>query len=426
MPATSKRVSVIGTGLGGLLTGAWLARQGYRVTFLEQLSLVGGRFTHIDFEGFAVPTGAFHTLPGGRTGPISRCLRVLDIEPELVEASPSFVVISHGHRYPVHVRKRQRSGIRDAAQIGGARLALRLAGVGLRRLAGIDTSIARLVKGLSPDDVAVRVFDHITKFSSGVGAESASIVEILRSLAAHQYGTEGFLKRGNRGLVSSILENAIEHGAGVRTGVRVAEIVVRDGHAIGVRTEDGELVEADIVVSNAGAARTLEMLGGDAPRRLLERIGRATPVHGAAHAIRCRRQMQDHAAVEIPVDLDLISGITPISNVCPDLCPEGWSYSLAYQALTQDAPVAEQVDRGANEIKAYLGSDAEVFNTAIYRGEHPAAYMAQSVGQYGRSRFDSSFASLRGLYLVGQDATGYGTAAETIGDSCLRLWRRLR
>ena len=38
----------------------------------------------------------------------------------------------------------------------------------------------------------------------------------------------------------------------------------------------------------------------------------------------------------------------------------------------------------------------------------------------------ASVAGVAGLHLVGHDVQGYGTAAEVIGDSCLKLWERLR
>jgi len=70
---------IVGAGLGGLLTGAFLAARGHRVTVLEALDVIGGRFTHLDYQGFAVPTGAFHALPGGQHGLIAACCARLGV-----------------------------------------------------------------------------------------------------------------------------------------------------------------------------------------------------------------------------------------------------------------------------------------------------------------------------------------------------------
>ena len=37
-----KRVCIMGGGLGGLMTGALLAKEGYRVTVLEKNRIIGG------------------------------------------------------------------------------------------------------------------------------------------------------------------------------------------------------------------------------------------------------------------------------------------------------------------------------------------------------------------------------------------------
>src|SRR5262245_41328741 len=52
-------VIVIGAGLGGMLTGAILARGGRRVLVLEREANPGGRLRSYDVDGFVVDCGAF-------------------------------------------------------------------------------------------------------------------------------------------------------------------------------------------------------------------------------------------------------------------------------------------------------------------------------------------------------------------------------
>jgi len=56
-------VVVVGAGIGGLMAAAGLARAGKKVLVLEQLSFVGGKYTHLVHEGYAVTTAAW-TCPG--------------------------------------------------------------------------------------------------------------------------------------------------------------------------------------------------------------------------------------------------------------------------------------------------------------------------------------------------------------------------
>ncbi|MBU4373185.1 MAG: NAD(P)-binding protein, partial [Euryarchaeota archaeon] len=63
---------IIGSGLGGLLSGAILAKKGYKPLILEKLSFFGGKFTSFNYYGYEIPTGAFHALPGAQYGNVGR------------------------------------------------------------------------------------------------------------------------------------------------------------------------------------------------------------------------------------------------------------------------------------------------------------------------------------------------------------------
>jgi phytoene desaturase len=73
-------------------------------------------------------------------------------------------------------------------------------------------------------------------------------------------GGTGALVRGLVGLIRG-------QGGAVRLGAEVAEIVVEDGAAKGVRLADGTRIAADVVVSNADAAYTYKKLLPAAVRR---------------------------------------------------------------------------------------------------------------------------------------------------------------
>lgn len=81
---------MIGSGIGGLLTSAFLARSGYEVTVLEKAPpYIGGRFTNLDYKGFGLSTGAFHMLPPhGEDGPLAYLLRLLNANVRIVNSNP--------------------------------------------------------------------------------------------------------------------------------------------------------------------------------------------------------------------------------------------------------------------------------------------------------------------------------------------------
>lgn len=75
----SERVIIIGGGIGGLFTGAFLARNGLKVTVLEKNSIIGGGLQCFTRRGKLFETG-MHIMGGfGRGGSLDRICRYLGI-----------------------------------------------------------------------------------------------------------------------------------------------------------------------------------------------------------------------------------------------------------------------------------------------------------------------------------------------------------
>ncbi len=83
---------IIGSGLGGLLTAAQLAKDGWSVEVYERLALVGGRFANIEYNGYKLSTGALHMVPHGIKGPLATMLRELGADFDIVQSSPMALV----------------------------------------------------------------------------------------------------------------------------------------------------------------------------------------------------------------------------------------------------------------------------------------------------------------------------------------------
>jgi phytoene dehydrogenase-like protein len=71
------------------------------------------------------------------------------------------------------------------------------------------------------------------------------------------FGQYGFVKGGMGGITEAMAGAARHHGAIIRTGSPVAEVLVEDGVARGVRLAGGEEIAAEVVVSNADPKRSL-------------------------------------------------------------------------------------------------------------------------------------------------------------------------
>ena len=94
---------VIGSGLGGLLSGVILSRAGYRVTVLEKAAQPGGCLQTFVRDGIRFDTG-FHSVAGlEESGPLERIFRplgLMDLPWEKVEQADEIVLDGVSYRLP--------------------------------------------------------------------------------------------------------------------------------------------------------------------------------------------------------------------------------------------------------------------------------------------------------------------------------------
>lgn len=95
---------------------------------------------------------------------------------------------------------------------------------------------------------------------AGIPADRINGIFAVMSYLSH----EGYwYPRGGMGAIPEAMARiAAENGAEIRTGSQVIRILVESGRAVGVEMEDGEIVRARVVLSNASAIPTyLDLVG---------------------------------------------------------------------------------------------------------------------------------------------------------------------
>jgi phytoene dehydrogenase-like protein len=282
---------VIGAGHNGLVAAAYLARGGRTVTVLERRPIVGGACVteEIDPDGYPgvrTSTGAYslsllrpeiwQELDLARHG-----LEVIPKDPQL------FIPLPEGEgifiwRDPARTRAElERLGaaeadgyerfnrfwdqavsflrpllLRDAPSIAEVRSNSQRAGIGEVFRLAVEASAAELVEAFFTSDVMRGAF-----VTQGIIGTAASPREPGTAyVMAHHLlggvggidGTWGYARGGMGSVTAALAAAATEAGAEVRTGSPVAEILPGEG----VRLEDGSVVGARAVLSNADPKRT--------------------------------------------------------------------------------------------------------------------------------------------------------------------------
>lgn len=108
-----KTCVIIGGGIGGLVTGALLAKEGYKVTVLEKNAIIGGGLQTFKRHGVSFPTG-MHIFGGfqedGNLRKLFEYLGVMDkisLQPMDENASDVVTVLSEGKTYQLPQGKEQ-------------------------------------------------------------------------------------------------------------------------------------------------------------------------------------------------------------------------------------------------------------------------------------------------------------------------------
>jgi phytoene dehydrogenase-like protein len=300
---------IVGAGHNGLVTAAYLAKAGRRVLVVEQRPVIGGAaVTEEVFPGFKFSVCSY--VVSLFRPHIIRELELTKHGMQLIPLECSFTPHLEGPglvRWPDPNRTRRevaRFSRKDAEIYPEFALAMSKMGFFVKRI--IDSpppdvgslhpsEVAKLaglvghLRELGPDMMELHAqlltmsavdflqmwFESDTLLApmscSGIigtflGVRSPGTAYVL----LHHYMGEidgafrswGFSKGGTGGVSQAIANAAQHHGATIRTSAPVARVVVKNGRAKGVVLENGEEIDAHVVVSNADPRRTfLTMVG---------------------------------------------------------------------------------------------------------------------------------------------------------------------
>ena len=278
---------VIGSGFGGLAAAIRLLTRGWRVTVLERLGEPGGRAGVFRQDGFTFDAG-----PTVITAPFlleelwALCGRRMEDDVTLVPVDPFYRIrFDDGDEFEYSGdRARMRAEIaricpEDAD--GYDRFMEASAAIyrtGFEELGDVPFDsigdMLRVAPALLKHQAYLSVYGLVSLFVRHekirtvlsyhplliggnpfhASAIYALIAHLERAHGVHYaMGGTGAIVRGLVGLIGALRGS-------LRCGAEVAEICVEDGAAVGVRLATGEVMPADIVVSNADSAYTYKYL----------------------------------------------------------------------------------------------------------------------------------------------------------------------
>ena len=294
LPGHRDHALVIGAGLGGLAAAMRLGAKGYRVTVLDRLDTPGGRGSAIHQGGHRFDLGpTIVTVPQVFRELWAACGRNFDRDVSLVPLDPFYEI-----RWPdnstfsarrstdamraevLRLSPRDVAGYDRFLKDAEVRYAFGFENLGRRpmhdiwELIRVLPTFARLRADRSVyAHAARRVRDERLRMALSfhplfIGGDPFHVTSMY-ALVSHlekEYGVH-YAIGGVAAIAEAMVRVVREQGGLVRYGVEADEILVEDGRAQGVRLASGEVIAADIVVSNADAGHTYTRLLRNQNRR---------------------------------------------------------------------------------------------------------------------------------------------------------------
>jgi phytoene dehydrogenase-like protein len=351
----TRRAVIIGAGVGGMCTGALLARRGWQVTVVERIGQVGGRSRTQEVGGYRLPRGA---VSFQLTGVLPKLCEEVGARFEIRPISETWFWIRGGGEF---VQLPQRGGIKKMlemfARVQGGDKAGAMAQVGLQMAmtrigaafkepgaindGGDDgpsfrdwlnrhtdnTELLALFHAITSAVSAVNDFEYPAKHWFAHFSQAATDARV------DQFG---MLAEGFEAVSRALAQVIRDCGGEVRLNTPVRRILVDGGRATGVEIvgPDGASarIDADLVVSNAGPAGTLALagesaLGADYAALIRRRI---KPVPIVLTYAVSDEPLFPHRASILAAGLERIVTAMPLTVVCPEWAPDGRHITAFY------------------------------------------------------------------------------------------------
>lgn len=364
---TRRRAIVIGTGAGGLVAAAALARRGLDVVALERAKQLGGYLNPFARRHFHFDPGVHYIgqcRPGELVWGILRSVGVdaeqlfcpMDPDGYDVLRFPGFEMrmCAGLERYRDRLARAFPGDVRDIDRFFATLRAFRdisekrHARGGLRevaRMRGVPSflywSRRTFAELLAHHFENPQLRSILAAQCGDYGLPPSKAPAVLGTAVLLHYAEGGYFPRGGSGkLRDALVASAREHGAVFRRRAEVTTIRTHRGRVVGVTLADGEELDAEVVVSAIDPVLTYDRLLADTPlpNGLRRKVKRTVPsVASMCVFLGMRRDLRAHGLSANNVwdyptwDLD-----EAYASAARGEMPDDWAFFLSPNSLKDD------------------------------------------------------------------------------------------
>lgn len=321
--ATTRRIVVIGAGIGGLTAAALLARRGYSVLVLDQALVPGGCASTFKRRGFTFDVGATQVAGLEPGGIHHRIFSELEIDlPAATPCDPACAVYLPGETEPINVwrdplkwqaeRQRQFPGSEPFWQLLAelfrhswafqsrdpvlpprnwwdlGQLVQAVRPDTLLTLPHTFTTVGKMLRAYGLHDRRLKTFlDMQLKLYSQVDADETALLYAATALSVSQTPQGLYHLQGSMQTLSDALVQALERDGGKLLMRHTVQKVHTDQHRVQAveilnqKTGEVWLEPADHIIANVTVQNLVQLLGEAVPQGYRRRVAKLPSGSGA-------------------------------------------------------------------------------------------------------------------------------------------------
>lgn len=462
-----KKIAIIGSGVGGSAIAALLANQGADVRIFERNNFTGGKASSYERDRFTCDMGIHFTACGDK-GPLRTVARKVSADLTFLNKNPMFKIIwdKKSCTIPVDttgIFSLAKLALTTGVKIKNYRVALKIWNklISPNTLKDVepynDIPLKDFLYQYTDDQELHNLIEIFCTLLITTPMEEASAGEFMWCFSTSVKNASYAYPKGGFGeICNSYLRTVRKNGGAVHMNESIKQIKVENNRAIGVETEKG-VYPADIVISNAGVKKTIELAGknqfDDPYVKNNMQLKDSLAAIGIKYAL-------DYKPTDIPVTLycekgfvfqdyydQIRKGNVPEANppmfipcttaVDSTLAPSGkhillagTSVPLNYKTDNQLQLIINRIDQAVMRLFPGIEkhiifkhtTDVNYIKNVSGRYEGDLIGLAQNYDQVGINR-PKLQTPIDGLFVVGSDAGGNGVGTEMAADSALQLER---
>lgn len=397
---------VIGAGAGGLSAAALLSHHGYRTLVVESRDRAGGRAGSVEEDGCVVNTGAIAIEYGGI---LEEIFRTVDAPFDIRVPEPATMFRIKGK--DVDITRGGWGKLVNGITKKGASL---LDGLGQARRGEYpdeEMTTEEWLRRYTKNKTIHAIFRNLCAAIFAVNADEmpakAFLTYFIEKGAFRHYG---FSPTGTGGLMQGLADAVVARDGDVWYSSSVTTMEVTDGRVTAVEVERGResiRVEPRVVISNAGPAATVAMVGRDHfDHDYLAKLDRdLRPTANIVVNIATRTELTEVPGI---LTFGLTRRLCNMGNVtatCPELAPDGRHLYVAYGVprpavgdFDEDAETAETLADLHEQFDDF--DEDDILSIRVMKGDWPAQ---RSIAGYDLPRETS----LANLWNVGDGVRTY-------------------